>query len=124
MTNLNVDLGENVLHLLEEFSKTIGTTADKVFPWFVNDQLICGYVSLITPLIIMLICFILIKSNLKKTDWEDMNLNGGIVVACSTISAIAFMVFTCSLPSSLSSILNPQYGAIKNLIYTLSRFVN
>lgn len=124
MTNLNVDLGENVLHLLEEFSKTIGTTADKVFPWFVTKQLVDGYVSLILPLVIVLVCFIIVKINIKKTDWDTVNIHNILVVVGIAVSAITFICFVSTISDSISSILAPQYGATKDLIYTLSRLVN
>jgi len=68
-----IDVGHNIVNLVTGLANQIGTTADKVFPWYVQQQYIEG-VFFVT--ILALIFFVSVFSCLfswKGADFEHGN---------------------------------------------------
>jgi len=45
--NVSVDVGQNITGLLEKLAVQMGTTVDKVFPWYVNQAYIEGCTTIL-----------------------------------------------------------------------------
>jgi hypothetical protein len=122
--NVTVDVGQNITELIGKLAAQIGTTADKVFPWYVNQSVLEGWGTLavlatVLVLAVTLVCFGLIKQDLDDPDWRIfLAVFGGvalffwIIIACS------------SIPDSVTKIANPEYHAMKMLVSDISKLTN
>jgi uncharacterized membrane protein len=111
----SVDIGKNITELLEKLAGQIGTTADKVFPWYVTQQVIEGTMLLATSCIAFIIGMLLMCLSFKKADWNRGNRYSAFVVVGAFIAGLAFMVFIIGLPTSVAQIINPEYYALKSM---------
>lgn len=116
----SVDIGKNITELLEKLANQIGTTADKVFPWYVTQQVIEGFSRITSSGIALLIGILLVVLSYKKADWDKGNKDSILVVIGSIIAGVAFLIFIISLPLSIAQIINPQYYALKSITYDMS----
>lgn len=115
--DVNVDVGPKLAEAMQQLAAQIGTTADKVFPWYVQQQLQEGVVG--CAVFIMLLGAMLLSGKLflrastardKKyeTDVYEVLGNGIFVFAVLVATAGATMA-----PTTITQITNPQYHAVK-----------
>jgi hypothetical protein len=112
---MKVDIGENIVALLEKLAAQVGTTADKIFPWYVQQQLIYGWTFLVLLAVGLAVGVTLVARNLKKTDWDRGTgvapvLIGSIILAVSAIAAAVNLAF------AIGQVVNPEYGAMRALL--------
>ena len=122
---MEIDVGPNVTSMLERLAEQIGVTADKVFPWYVQQAYLEGVTTLVTFAIIYLVLLIFgiwfwRKADFTKYDWNVTAL-GAIIVT--------FITLFVSIPASIEGvkaarqILNPNYYAMKMLTYDIGKMV-
>jgi len=119
--NVSLDAGENIKELLQQLANQIGVTVDKIFPWYVKQEVIEGYTSLFLLTFFSIIGIILLIVSLIKADFDKGN---GYIVSL-IVSCI--ILFSCCLAGStelsdmIGKINNPEFFATKSLIYDISR---
>lgn len=116
-TNISLDTGENITRLLEKLAQTIGTTVDKVFPWYVKQQIIEGwcylggcFLSLMVGITLLLIA--------KKVHSEDGDEIPYLIVG-ALITVVGFIALVIGGATFMSQIINPEYHAMKEIIRQL-----
>jgi ABC-type amino acid transport system permease subunit len=121
--NASLDVGKNITDLLQKIAEKIGTTVDKIFPWYVKQVYIYSWVELISITLAFFIGFGMVLYSKNKTDFE--NGNGYCYVLClgAVMMFIASLVFFCMLPSIITAINNPEYQALSMLVDDMSRIL-
>lgn len=96
----SIDVGQNLTQLLEKLAKQIGTTADKVFPWYVGQSIIEGYTFFALLCIALIIGSVLLITSYKK---ERVDRNGDptiwlipFIVGCIFIFVSSIVLFVNS----------------------------
>jgi protein-S-isoprenylcysteine O-methyltransferase Ste14 len=116
-----VDVGQNLASLLERLAQQIGTTADKVFPWYVQQAYTEGWTTLAAFPIVLLVLLPTFFVSFKKADF----VNGDRYVAVCLISGV--MLLICSIVGTTESvgavrqIINPNYYAMTMLTRDIGR---
>ena len=142
-TNLNVavDVGDNTKELLKdggtELAKIIGkvvdflkTDAPKMFPYYVKQAYITGYVYMFVwggfevICLIAAIVLILMANMYEKKDNDDFK------TGCGVFAIIVFALFILGLvvgffdvPGWIAMIKNPEYTAIQSVMDNASKFI-
>ena len=118
--NATVDIGNNLTALVERLAAQIGTTADQVFPWYVQQQLIVGWTHLIMLALGWVAGLTLIACFYRKANGHTGE--GMAPVIAGTILCILTLMFTIGESSSaLGQVLNPQFGAMHALAFDIGR---
>ena len=122
--NVTLDVGKNITGLIQQLATQIGTTADKVFPWYVKQSVFEGYANLGMTCVLVVICFIIsglsfyIANKTKNKEWL-----GGNIIAGGLF--IITLMFTCAnISETITKIKNPEYHAMKNITTDIGRMVN
>lgn len=123
MNKVELDIGKNMIDLMEKLANQIGTTLDKVYPWFVRQQIIEGLCWIVIPSLLIFLFLILLKKNFRKADWDDMNINALVSVLSITLILIFGILLLIKLPNFLPQILNPNYYAIQDMSTMIGRLV-
>jgi hypothetical protein len=121
----SIDIGDNITKLIEKLASQIGTTTDKVFPWYVKQQVIegwcwigCSGFVFLAGLIVALCC---IRPSLHEKDNESYVVAvviGGILSA----TGLAFLLF--GMGGALTQIINPEYYALKSMTGDMARLIS
>jgi len=117
------DIGDNLTRLIERLAQQIGVTADKIFPWYVQQQIIEGWVALAIICVTLVVGSVLINSTKHKKLQSDGELNKTFFVL---IVGVLMTVLGClglaTTGSKLTAkILNPQYAATQALIKDIAQ---
>jgi len=112
----SIDVGDNVTKLITKLANQIGVTADKVFPWYVKQEVLYGWFHLIILTIITIavarLCFYETKKNKNcQTNYAEYH--------CTI--AFVFMLLVCffGIPYFVTQICNPEYHVMDNLVSQL-----
>ena len=106
-----VDIGNNLASLISQLAAQIGTTTDKVFPWYVQQQLIEGWVFLCMMGALLVISLILL-AGIGKVDSHSGKGMPRVIVG-GLVGGFVFMACIANLNTAVAQVLNPQYGAMK-----------
>ena len=121
---MELDIGKNMVDLLEKLAVNIGTTADKIFPWYLNQQFIEGCLLILMPLILIIGFGSILLIFKRKADFGyNWNTEAYVVLMSAVIVSISFLVFILSIGQSVSQVFNPEYHAFKTLTYDLSKLL-
>ena len=119
--NATIDVGENLTSLLERLAQQIGTTADKIFPWYVQQAYIEGVTTLCAIAIMAFIMITVFAFSVKRADFKDGNVSA-VVTVCS---GIILIFTTVAVPldgvNAVRKIINPQYYAVSMLTKDVGR---
>ncbi len=121
--NASIDVGKNITGLIEKLAHQIGITADKVFPWYVKQQVIEGWSFIIISSllnIIFAITFIYNYKNIRKKD-DDKYIMMSIFIGLILTATISITSFDFNV--HLNQIFNPEYGAMKAMISDFSKLI-
>ena len=123
MVKASVDIGDNLVALLDKIAKQIGTTADQVFPWYVKQQVLEGWMFFICDGVAITLSTTLLISFLKKSSWKNMNAYSflAIVAGCATFLSLFILLLTS--PNAVTQIINPNFFALRTLTHDLSRLI-
>lgn len=120
---VSLDTGENITKLLEKLANQIGTTVDKVFPWYVKQAIIEGYTFFIVLGITLIIGSVVVlvtrkEAIFKEYEWNfyaTVNLIGYIILGIN----IAILAFGAGY--NIAKIINPEYHAMSDITNQLGR---
>jgi nitrate/nitrite transporter NarK len=126
-TNVSLELGKNFTELIERLAQAIGTTADKIFPWYVRQEYLCGVIELAVSFTIISILSMITVIAYKRLA-DDRNHSNDLDevwmgVFISSAFLLVFVLFGASLgmSSMITSVLNPQYGAVHAMISDIAK---
>ena len=118
--NVSVDLGKNTTELLEKLAQSLGMTVEKIFPYYVKQQVVEAYTYISISLAFFLIGVILFTMGYcwgQKHKWDEEHIldyifavGGGIVLVGGTIATAV------NTHIGIPKILNPEYHAIHQII--------
>jgi len=122
----SIDIGGNTTKLIDRLAAQIGTTTDKVFPWYVKQQVIEGWCwigcSVFGAAVGICVCLFAIKKwdNGKNADNElnAIALTIGVIIL---LIALVFLIFGTS--GAVTQITNPQYYALKAMTGDMARLI-
>ena len=122
-TNVTLDIGKNSQELLEKLASSLGTSVDKIYPYYVKQSVIEGWPVMIVCVVVGLVFSIcqalLIKRAIKKSPEYDGEVHIGFTLMGGLVCLLAIFGFT----NSLSKIWNPEYHAIHNIIEDASKLI-
>ena len=122
--NASIDIGKNITSILEKLADKIGTTVDKIFPWYIKQELYSSYISICVMIFVLFASGITMYKTNKNSDWnEASNINNWIVTISGIIFTITLLVFIFSITSNITTILNPEYAAMKRLFSDMEPFL-
>lgn len=113
---MNIDIGPNVKNSIEQLATQIGITADKVFPWYMKQCIIEGYVNLFISLIPIIIILILIIIYHKNFDKLEKSTKETIIIDIIFLSVISAVLIGFGFTHNVSKIINPEYHAIHKIL--------
>lgn len=114
--NLNVDVGQNLTSLLEKLAQQIGTTADKVFPWYVQQALNEGVTGLVALGIFTLLSAAMVTFSIRFATRNSGHEAILPLSALSTAVLITNLLFgAIQGVESARKVMNPNYYAVKML---------
>ena len=120
---VELDVGQNITSLLERLAAQVGTTADKVFPWYVQQAHNEGVTSLIAISVILLLLLTVFLVSLivmlRKSDIAEP------VIAICGISGIALLIVgaigIAEGVEAARKIMNPNYYAMTMMTRDIGR---
>ena len=116
--NAKVDIGQNLASLLERLAQQIGTTADKVFPWYVQQAYLDGLIFLIVLAVVFIVSIAAVTYGVCKGDWstgEPGNLAAALTIIGGVCLSMSVMSGMIGGSEHATKVLNPQYHAMKML---------
>jgi GMP synthase-like glutamine amidotransferase len=126
-TNVSLDLGKNFTELIEKLAQSIGTTADKVFPWYVKQEYIGGIAALTISVLALVLLGMAAVISYKRAyafhqdEYEYRNFWEIPAIIC-TMAFIVALFFVClGMPIMVTSVLNPEYGAVHAMISDIAK---
>ncbi len=129
-----VDVGQNtkellqqgggaVTRIIEELAKTLGMTVDRIFPYYVKQAVIEGYIGLIAwagfQIVSLIIAGIALKFYFVFDEKGRSDARLGAAATCIItliIFAIALVIGAIQVSTWVAMIKNPEYAAIQSLI--------
>lgn len=120
----SVDIGQNITSLIEKLAQQIGTTTDKVFPWYVKQQIIEGYTYLAIGAAAMILSIIMLSVSWKKSDFDNGNLYAVFVVVSLVLLFGSGIFFLFGTTGAVSQIVNPQYHALHAMTQDMAKLLN
>ena len=117
----SVDVGDGISTLLTKLAEKIGTSVDQVFPWYVNQQVIEGWVFLSVATVIILVLLAATTYSRKKADFDIENAFTLLFVVLSGLFLLAISGFALGASDAVSKILNPEYHAVHQLLKDVGR---
>ncbi len=125
-SNITVGVGKNVTILLNNLASQIGTTTKQIFPWYVKQQVLDGYIYLTVCTVTLILGISMVLICYKKSDSRMLDsriLNSIIILSC-IFSMIAFIFLISGASTSITGIINPNYSALKSLTHDMSRLLH
>jgi hypothetical protein len=118
--NASIDIGKNLTSLLERLAAQIGTTADKVFPWYVKQQVLEGwtYFALLIPFFVL--GTVLCIKGFNKVDCDDENKYTVVLGVGVVLLILVFFACVANFGNAFTQILNPNYHALHAIITDMS----
>ena len=121
--NLEIDVGARIAEILGSLANKIGTTANKVFPWYVKQQVLEGWSSIFVILVVSLISSVCALKTFKKADFDENVKETTIFVISVIIFVICLVLFSASFTTLLTQITNPEYHALGQLTRDMGNLI-
>jgi len=118
----SIDIGNNLTVLLEKLATQIGVTADKIFPWYVKQAIVEGWIFIVFWLIGTILSVVLLVISFKRVKFTNGDPNKWFA-GCLTGGILAFIYLIALMASIsfISGLINPEYAAMTRLIKQLSQ---
>ncbi len=125
--NATIDVGDNITGMLEKIAGQLGTTADKVFPWYVQQASIEGWTALafLTIAILIFLPTFLVSIRMAKSPEREDGPNASFFV-CIVAGCILFFTFLLGGmegTEAVRKIMNPNYYAMKMMTRDIGNLV-
>ena len=123
--NATVDVGDNITSMLERLAGQLGTTADKVFPWYVEQSVLQGWTTLIAIGAALVVFSIVFAISFPKAKFSYGQENKAMVVSIASGIAMSISVLAVFMEGldAVRQIKNPNYYAMKMLTQDIGRLV-
>jgi hypothetical protein len=130
------DVGNNVTNMLRDVAHQLGIAVEKIYPYFVFQQVVNGVVEIVTFLLscaLLLggaIFFFKLYSKESKGEYdEDKDTRELKMIAFGFFSALLFFIFLFTVVNFqyshyIGMILNPHYYAIKDMLLTSHQLIH
>jgi hypothetical protein len=123
-----VDIGGNLTSLLERLAQQIGTTADKVFPWYVQQAYVEGVSTLLALAVVVPILVVIVSLATRKPMWTGKYENEPTIALFVSAAAGAMLLFTVIIGTiesvdAVRKVMNPNYYAMKMITRDLGQLV-
>ena len=114
----SIDVGKNLTELLEKLATQIGVTADKIFPWYVKQSVIEGWLYVAFWITGVSVALIMLIVSLRKLKFDEIgNPNRRLIGrVCGGVIAVICFISLIVAPERISGILNPEYNAMSRLL--------
>lgn len=112
--DVNVDIGGNLTTLLQQLAQQIGTTVDKIYPWYVQQAYVEGLTTLVMVVVLFFVfgvALIVSLANLKNND----DVYGPIAFISGMALAITLSIGTFEGVDAARKLMNPNYYAMQKL---------
>lgn len=113
---MELDIGKNTKELLEVLATKLGITIEQIYPYFIKQQIIEGYIFFFMVALCSIISIIIIKLNYHKADFDDPNKHAIFTIIGLIALGMTTIVIVCGTSTMLSGILNPEYNAIREML--------
>ena len=120
----SIDIGKNLAVLLQKLAATIGTTVDKIFPWYVHQEISCAIITIISFVIAFLIGIALMVAVKNKTDWNEEKFTNVIFIFGASVAVIALCTGLIIIPMQITRLVNPEYYALLSLTADMAKFIH
>lgn len=117
---VSVDVGPNVLQLIEKLASSLGVGVDKVLPWYVNQSVIDGATTLGFVAFFVLLSAIMMAVAHKDANYDCPNWQALAMILAWIFLVVCAVAIALNGATAVSKILNPQYYAVHNLIKDVS----
>lgn len=119
----SVDIGSNLTSLLERLAQQIGTTVDKVYPWYVQQAYLEGVTTIVAILAFIVVCAVAFGFGLRWA-MKAHDFHEGHAAAC-VIPAIALaatlLIAALEGTTAVRKIMNPNFYAMQMLTADIGR---
>ena len=123
--NASIDVGKNVAELLTRLASQIGVAADKVFPWYVQQQVIEGTTRLIVWAMIALVGVFLVgflRNKKRGLGSYETPTPAGVGFVAGVILLVMFSTYALAgAADDISRVLNPGYHAMQAITKDIAR---
>lgn len=119
----SVDIGKNITELVEKLAHQIGTTADKVFPWYVKQQVVEGVMFFALDLCALLMGMVLFFVFLRKADFTKETRQNVFTIIGGIIMAGAGLILLLWATDAATKILNPNFFALKAMTGDMAKLL-
>ena len=89
---VSVDLGDNLTNLIEQLAIQIGTTADKIFPWYVQQQVIEGWTKAGIFAFLIGASTLTVIISMTKADYDSGNVPAFLSLIFGGIALLAILI--------------------------------
>ena len=126
--NVTVDVGQNLMEILEVLSTKLGTTTEKIFAIYTKQAQIEGWTMLVACLFALIAFTITAYFYHKKAEYTDnfgpaLNPHGLVVILATIGALIALGIFTANFSTCVAKIANPEAYAIYDITRNVSYFM-
>jgi hypothetical protein len=122
--NAKIDIGSNLTSLLERLAQQIGTTADKVFPWYVQQAYLDGVVSIVAWAVVFSVSLLAVTCGVLRGEWkygEPGNLAAVLTILGGGCLVVSVALGMLGGSGAVTKVLNPQYHAMQMLTRDVGR---
>lgn len=116
----SVEISSNVIKLIRDLADQIGTTVDKIFPWYVQQQQLQGGIFLFITTSCLIMGLVGFLKFVKTADFNKGNADSFLVVIFAIISTLSVVMFVANGVNAITQLVNPNYHAVHALIKDFS----
>lgn len=119
--DVTVDVGDNLTSLMERLAQQLGTTVDKVFPWYVEQAYLQGITTLVAIILAFAILVPLFVIAVRKSDFDKGNAWAPVSVASGILLVVSLIFGFLAAPQQVRKIANPKFYAMSMLVDDIGR---
>jgi hypothetical protein len=123
-----VDVGNNLTSLLERLAQQIGTTADKVFPWYVQQAYVEGVTTLAALAIVIPALAVIFTAAVRSKHWtgkyeEQPTFPFFASIVSGVLLCVSLVIGTIEGTLAARKMMNPNYYAMGSITRDIGRLV-
>jgi hypothetical protein len=99
-----------------------GTAADKIFPWYVQQQIIEGWTYTVVTCVLAVAAVILLR-HFKTANFDEGNGSAILAIIGAMLAGVVTLATAMTAPDTIGKIINPEYAAMRDLSRDVGRLV-
>lgn len=109
---------KNISEVLEKLAEQLGITVVNIYPYFIKQQIIEGYMFIFLTLFVMIVSGVIVKTNYDKAVWGDdiLDKHAILILLATVVLCASIIVFLIEITAAVSKIINPEFGAINKIV--------